>query len=475
MGDPKGFMKVSRKESGYRPVDERVRDFSEVEQVLDEGDRREQASRCMDCGVPFCHWACPIMNRMPEWQDAVYRGNFKKAIDILHETNNFPEITGRVCPALCEMSCVLNIHEEPVTIRENECAVAEKAFELGHVKPAPPEARTGKRVAVVGSGPAGLACADLLNKWGHAVTLYEKGDAVGGLLRYGIPDFKLSKQLIERRLSILVEEGLKIEVNADVGKDIGANELLENYDAICIAIGAMKPRDLKVPGRELAGIHFAMDYLRQQNMEVAGVAIPRNERIHAKGKEVVVIGGGDTGSDCVGTAIRQRAKSVTQIEILPKPPETRSPDSPWPYWPDTLKTSSSHKEGCRRLWSIATKGFVGENGKVAGIETVDVDWKEEEGRMRMVEKSGTERTFDADLVLLSMGFVHPVHEGIIDNLGLEHDARGNVQVDSEMKTSCEKVFAAGDAATGASLVVRAIDSGRNAARSIDRYLRRSSG
>jgi glutamate synthase (NADPH/NADH) small chain len=470
MGDPKGFMKVGRKESGYRPVGERVRDFSEVEQILGERDRREQASRCMDCGVPFCHWACPIMNRMPEWQDAVYRGDFKKAVDILHETNGFPEITGRVCPALCEMSCVLNIHEEPVTIRENECSVAEKAFELGHIQPSPPEYRTGKRVAVVGSGPAGLSCADLLNKWGHTVTLYEKGDAVGGLMRYGIPDFKLSKELINRRVDIFAEEGLNIEVGVDVGKDIKAGELLKKHDAVCIAIGATHPRDLDVPGRELKGIHFAMDYLTQQNMEVAGVTIPKDEKISAKGKNVVVIGGGDTGSDCVGTAVRQRAKSVTQIEILSKPPEKRSADNPWPYWPNTLRTSSSHKEGCKRMWSLATKGFVGDDGSVKGLETVEVEWKDEGGKAVMVERPGTEKTIDADLVLLSMGFVHPIHEGLADDLKLEYDAMGNVNVDDKMRTSNRKVFAAGDAATGASLVVRAIDSGRNAAMHIDRYL-----
>ena len=470
MGDPKGFMKVGRKESGYRPVNERIRDFSEVEQVLDENDRREQASRCMDCGVPFCHWACPIMNRMPEWQDAVYKGDLRKAIDILHEMNGFPEITGRVCPALCEESCVLNIHEEPVTIRENECAVADKGFELGYIQPSPPRQRTGKRVAVVGSGPAGLSCADLLNKWGHTVTVYEKGDAVGGLMRYGIPDFKLTKQLIDRRVDIFAREGLKIEVGVDVGKDIKAAELLEGHDAVCIAIGATHPRDLAIDGRKLRGIHFAMDYLTQQNMEVAGIPIPADERISAKGKNVVVIGGGDTGSDCVGTAIRQRAKSVTQIEILPKPPEKRSPDNPWPYWPNTLRTSSSHKEGCKRMWGLATKKFVGDKGSVTELETVEVEWQSEDGRQTMVERSGTLKTIDADLVLLAMGFVHPVHEGLANDLELAYDVRGNVKVDATFRTSNPKVFAAGDAAMGASLVVRAIDSGRNAARHIDLYL-----
>lgn len=472
MGNPKGFMIIPRKTAGYRPINERIFDYSEVEQTLNEQDRIDQASRCMDCGVPFCQWGCPLNNIMPEWQDAIYRKNWKEAITILQETNNFPEFTGRVCPAPCEHACTLNIHNEPVTIRENEAAVAEKAFELGYIKPNPPKFRTGKKVAVVGSGPAGLACADLLNKWGHNVTVYEKDDAIGGLLRYGIPDFKLNKYVIDRRLQILSEEGIIFKTNVNVGIDIKIDELLKNYDAICLAIGAMKPRDLNVEGRELKGIYFAMDYLKQQNKVLRGIEFSKEERITAKDKNVLVIGGGDTGSDCVGTAIRQGAKHVIQIEILPKPPEKRLPDNPWPYWANVLRTSSSHEEGCERRWSLSTKKFIGEGGKVVGVEVVSVDWIKENGNWKMIEKSDEKEIIKAELVILAMGFVSPVHEGLVEDLCLKKDVRGNILVDGEYKTSFEKVFATGDAITGASLVVRAIANGRKAAENIHRYLKK---
>lgn len=471
MGNPKGFMQIPRKVAGYRPLNERVYDYGEVEQTLNEQDRRDQASRCMDCGVPFCQWGCPVMNNMPEWQNAIYNGKWEEAISILHETNNFPEFTGRICPAPCENACTLNVHNEPVTIRENEAAAAEKGFEQGYIKPNPPKMRTGKKVAVIGSGPAGLACADLLNKWGHTVTLIEKEDAVGGLLRYGIPDFKLNKKVIDRRLDILINEGLNIKVNTNVGVDIKGNELLKEYDAICMAIGAMKPRDLSVKGRELKGIYFAMEFLKQQNKFVKGIKIPDEERIMATDKNVLVIGGGDTGSDCVGTSVRHGAKNILQIEILPKPPEERTLNNPWPYWANILRTSSSHKEGCERRWSLTTKRFIGKNSVVTQAEIAEVEWIKENGKVTMVEKPGTTEIINVDLVFLAMGFVHPVHEGLASELGLEFDKRGNIKINSQYKTSVPKVFAAGDATVGASLVVRAINYGRQAAKSIDAFLR----
>jgi glutamate synthase (NADPH) small chain len=472
MGDPKGFMKVGRKAAGYRPVNERIGDYSEVEQILDVADRQLQASRCMDCGVPFCQWGCPIMNNMPEWQDAAHRGDWEEASRNLHITNNFPEFTGRVCPAPCEHACTLNIQEEPVTIRENECAVAEKGFELGYIRPEPPKYRTNKKVAVIGSGPAGLACADLLNKWGHIVTLFEKDEAVGGLLRFGIPDFKLHKGIIDRRIAIFEEEGLIIKTNVNVGVDVSGKDLLKEFDAVCLAIGAMKPRDLPIEGRNLDGVHFAMEFLTQQNRALRNPDTTEEGRISAKDKHVLVIGGGDTGSDCVGTSVRQGAKSVTQIEILPKPPEKRSFDNPWPYWANTLRTSSSHNEGCERMWNIASKKFVGANGLVTGVEVVEVEWVNENGKMTMKEREETKRVLKADLVLLSMGFVHPVHEGIADELKVEYDARGNVKTGIDYLTSQPKVFAAGDAVSGASLVVRAINAGRQAAIRINEYLKK---
>lgn len=465
-------MEVAKKDGGYRPIEERIEDFSEVEQTLNDTDRKLQASRCMDCGVPFCHWACTVASKVPEWQDALYRGNYKEAYEILTETNAFPEFTGRICPALCEKSCVLNIHNESVTIRENECSVAEKAFALGYVVPNPPKVRTGKKVAVIGSGPAGLSAAERLNAWGHSVTVFEKDDAIGGLLRYGIPDFKLSKKVIDRRLEVLVDEGIDFKTNSNIGVDIKGSEILKEYDAVVLAIGAMKPRDLPVEGRDLEGVHFAMEFLTQQNKVIRGQKFSDEERLLAEGKKVLVIGGGDTGSDCVGTSIRQKAESVKQIEIMPKPPAKRAFGNPWPYWPNVIKTSSSHEEGCEREWALATKRFIGENGKLKQAEVVSVDWrKNADGRMEMIEIPGSNKLIDCDMALLSMGFVHCVHEGLIKELGLELDGRGNIKVNDKKQSSNVKVFAAGDAAMGASLVVRAIEDARTLAEEVHKFLK----
>lgn len=449
---------------------ERINDYSEVEQTLNSEDRILQASRCMECGVPFCHWVCPLGNLMPEYQDSLYKGKWQEAYQILSLTNNFPEFTGRVCPALCEKGCVLALTEEAVTIRENEAAVTEHAFLEGYIKPLPPVVRTGKKVAVIGSGPAGLATADMLNRQGHTVVVYEKDEQAGGLLRFGIPDFKLNKGLIDRRLAILQSEGITFKYGVNVGKDVKKKQLLAEYDAISLCIGAGQPRDLPVDGRELKGVHFALELLQQQNRIVAGGDIREKDLVSAKGKQVVVIGGGDTGSDCVGTSNRQKAVKVTQIEILPKPPVGCNPDTPWPNYPNVLKTSSSHLEGCERRWGLATKRFIGNNGKLTGVEVAEVEWHlSSDGKMEMKETGKTE-IIPADLVLLSMGFVHPVHEGLLDDLGVRYDMRGNVDAIQPNQSSVAKVFVAGDVTLGASLVVRAIASGRKAAEAIDRFL-----
>lgn len=471
MADINGFLKIKRKEAGNRPVNERICDFSEVEQILNNEDRMLQASRCMDCGIPFCHWACPVDNLIPEWNDLLYKGDWKGAYQRLAATNNFPEFTGRICPAPCEHSCVLNINKEPVTIRENEVAIIERAFSEGYVKPEIPKTRTGKKVAVIGSGPAGMAAADLLNKAGHTVTLFEKDDKAGGLLRYGIPDFKLTKINVDRRLKLMMQEGLTIKTGVNIGVDITGRELLEQFDAICIAIGAMQPRDIKIEGRELKGVHFAMEFLPLQNRVNAGLLSASSNPINAEGKKVLVIGGGDTGSDCVGTSIRQKAASVTQVEILPKPPADRAGNNPWPYYGKILKTSTSHEEGCERFWNISTLRFIGSEGIVKGVEVEDVNWLLKDNQYIMEPVPGSKRVIEADIVLLAMGFVHPVIEGLLTELELELDQRKNIKVGRNHLTSRSKVFAAGDSVSGASLVVSAIASGRRAAKEIDKFLK----
>jgi glutamate synthase (NADPH) small chain len=473
MGDTTGFLKIRRKEAGNRPVNERVCDHSEIEQILNSEDRMLQASRCMDCGIPFCHWGCPVDNLIPEWNDLLYRGDWKGAYKRLNGTNNFPEFTGRICPAPCEHGCVLNIQKEPVTIRENEVAIVERAFTEGYIRPQPPKARSGRKVAVIGSGPAGMAAADLLNKSGHEVTMFEKDEKAGGLLRYGIPDFKLSKATIDRRLDIMLKEGLIIKTGVHVGRDISAGDIVNDFDAVCLAIGANQPRDLAVEGRQLKGIHFALDFLALQNRINDGLSPDQVDTISAKGKKVLVIGGGDTGSDCVGTAIRQKALNVTQIEILPRPPAVRTEDNPWPYYSRVLKTSTSHEEGCERMWSLSTVRFIGRDGYVTGAEVENVEWIPENGKHVMNVIPGSNKVIEADLILLALGFMHPVLDGLLSDMNLSLDERKNIKISECQATSLSKVFAAGDAVTGASLVVRAIASGRSAARAIDKYLKSS--
>lgn len=471
MADPTGFLKIKRKEAGNRPVHERVYDHSEVEQILNSEDRMLQASRCMDCGIPFCHWGCPVDNLIPEWNDLLYKGNWKGAYERLNATNNFPEFTGRICPAPCEHACVLNIGEEPVTIRENEVAIVERAFSEGYIKPSPPAVRTGKKVAVIGSGPAGLAAADQLNKAGHTVTVYEKDSKAGGLLRFGIPDFKLSKATIDRRLNLFEKEGIIITTSTEIGKQISGTEILENFDAVCIAIGAGYPRTMNIPGSEFSGIHLAMDFLSAQNKVNSGEILATSNHLSAEGKSVLVIGGGDTGSDCVGTATRQKAKSVTQIEILPKPSENRPAGNPWPYRSKALKTSTSHEEGCERMWGISTLRFVGDGAITRGAEIEEVTWEFSEGKYVMKPVAGTKRVIETDLVLLALGFVHPVIDGLVKELNLDLNDRKNIKVSSSLQTNIPKVFACGDSASGASLVVNAIASGRKAAGEINKYLK----
>lgn len=470
MGNPKAFINIPRKEAGYRPINERVYDFGEVEQTLNREDRKLQASRCMDCGIPFCHWGCPLGNKMPEWQDLIYKGKWKEAVENLHETNNFPDFTGRICPAPCEKSCVLALQDSPVTIRENETAVTEVAFIEGMIKAQPPKTRTNKSVAVIGSGPAGLAAAQQLNRKGHYVTIFEKDNFLGGLLRYGIPNFKLNKNVIDRRLNQLEEEGIIFKPNTEIGKDISGKEIMKKFDAVCIAVGAGHPRNINPEGRDLKGIYYAMEFLSQQNQIIMDEPIADENLISAKDKHVLVIGGGDTGSDCVGTSIRQGAIKVTQIEILSKPPIGKNPETPWPFYPTILKTSTSHEEGCERRWSLNTNKFIGVDGKLTEVLVEEVEWsKDENGRMNMKPTAKTD-VIKADLVFLALGFVHPVHEGLLAELGVNYDARGNVAIDKESKSNVAKVFATGDAAMGASLVVRAIASGRKVAEDIHKTL-----
>lgn len=445
MGNPKAFLTVPRQDAGYRPIHERIADFGEVEQTLNTSDRRLQASRCMDCGVPFCHWACPLGNRPPEFQDAIYKGEWKVAYEILTATNDFPEFTGRICPALCEKSCVLKLSmNAPVTIREDECSVIEAAFREGYVQPRKFE-RNGKKVAIIGSGPAGLAAANQLNHRGYEVTVYEKDEYPGGLLRFGIPNFKLQKTVIDRRIKVMQAEGITFKTNTPVDVE----KLPAGYDAYCICTGTPTARDLKVPGRELKGVHFALELLSQQNRVLAGQTFSAKERVTAKGKRVLVIGGGDTGSDCIGTSHRQGAVSVTQIEIMPKPPVGSNPNTPWPQWPVVLKTSSSHEEGCERRWLLTTNKFIGtKDNRVCGAEVEEVEWKPNpDGGRPIMVPTGKKETIECDIVFLAMGFLRP-----------------------EQPKFAENVFVAGDAATGASLVVRCIAGGRKAAQQIDAYL-----
>jgi glutamate synthase (NADPH/NADH) small chain len=473
MGKPTGFMEYTRELPPKRPVQERVKDFKEINLPFPEEYQRKQAARCMDCGVPFCHTGCPLGNIVPDWNDLVYRGHWKRAMEVLHSTNNFPEFTGRICPAPCEEACVLGLTEPPVTIEQIEYSIIERAFREGWIQPEPPEKRTGKKVAVIGSGPSGLACAQQLNRAGHSVTVFERADRIGGLLRYGIPDFKLEKATIDRRLKILEAEGIVFQPGTDIGKNYPIEKLKE-FDAVVLCTGSTKPRNLPIPGHELEGIHFAMDFLRQQNRLVAGDSLEDSllPRISAEGKHVIVIGGGDTGSDCVGTSNRQGALSVTQIEILPMPPSSRPIHQPWPYWPMKLRTSTSHEEGCERYWSVSAKAFLGAEGKVQKIKTVEVDFQknEETGAGRFVEIAGTEKEWPADLVLLALGFVSPETYGVVEEFGLEKDLRGNIKTDANYMTSVPGIFSAGDCRRGQSLVVWAISEGREAARGVDLYL-----
>jgi glutamate synthase (NADPH/NADH) small chain len=474
MGKPTGFLEIVRHEHGYAPVAERVTHFRDFVAPLPEPTVREQAARCMDCGIPYCHRGCPVHNIIPDWNDLVYRGNWREALDVLHSTNNFPEFTGRICPAPCEASCTLNFNDSPVTIKDIECAIIDKGWAEGWVAPQIAAHRTGKRVAVIGSGPAGLACAQQLARAGHVVVVFEKNDRIGGLLRYGIPDFKLEARLIDRRLAQLRAEGVEFRPNSHVGADIPARALLAEFDAVVLAGGSEQPRDLNVPGRELRGIHFAMDFLTQQNHRVAGQKIVAEE-ILAIDKDVVVIGGGDTGSDCVGTSVRQGARSVIQLEIMPKPPLHENKLLTWPNWPLKLRTSTSHEEGCERDWAVTTQQFLGQDGQVAAIQIVRLEWRESNGRQIMVEVSDSAFEIKADLVLLAMGFIHPVHAGMLEELGVALDPRGNIRAgEDDYQTSVNKIFTAGDMRRGQSLVVWAIREGRQCARAVDEYLMGSS-
>jgi glutamate synthase (NADPH/NADH) small chain len=483
MGKPTGFLEFTRELPAKKPVAERLKDYNEFIERYSEQNLNQQAARCMDCGVPFCHSGCPLGNIIPEFNDAVYRKSWEEAYDILKSTNNFPEFTGRICPAPCESACVLGINQPAITIEEIEKHIIEIAFDKGIVKPQIPHVRTGKKVAVVGSGPAGMAAAAQLNYAGHYVTVFERDDAPGGLLRYGIPDFKLEKWVIDRRIKLMEEEGVAFKCKANVGVNVNVNDLLREYDAIVLTGGSTVPRDLKVPGRDLKGVHYAMEFLKQQNKRVAGKDPLANAKIEsnihsenllATGKNVIVIGGGDTGSDCVGTSNRHGAVSVTQFELLPKPPEHRTPGMPWPTYPMVLKTSTSHEEGANRHWAIATKEFLGDDkGNLRALKVVDLEWKlAEDGRAaQFVEVLGSEREMPCELALLAMGFVHPQHQGLIQQLDIELDERGNVKAtEKHYKTNIEKIFTAGDMRRGQSLVVWAISEGRECARQVDEFL-----
>jgi glutamate synthase (NADPH) small chain len=478
MGDLRGFMKYGRKVSGKEPVPERVKHYREFLTILPVEELRKQGARCMDCGVPFCHTGCPLGNIIPDWNDLTYRDHWREAINRLHATNNFPEFTGRVCPAPCEAACVLGINEDPVAIKQIEMSIADRAFDEGWIVPEPPSVRTGKKIAVIGSGPAGLAAAQQLNRAGHYVTVYERADRPGGLLMYGIPDFKLEKFRVQRRVKQLEDEGVEFICNANVGVNVATADLRRDFDAILLCGGSTAGRDLPIPGRELNGVHFAMDFLPQQNKVNQGDSI--DSQILATGKDVIVIGGGDTGSDCDGTSNRQGCKSLVQFELLPQPPDVgsypraaqRPAGTPWPLWPVIMRTSTSHEEGCRREWSILTKEFRGDaNGHVESLVTVRIEWtKDDQGRHIFKEVEGTQQVWPTQLVLLAMGFVGPEKRGPIADLNIEMDQRGNVKADANYMTSVPGVFAAGDLRRGQSLVVWAIHEGREAARAVDKHL-----
>ena len=470
MGKPTGFKEYTRELPATRPAEARVGDYRELVEPFPADKLRQQAARCMDCGVPFCHSGCPLGNIIPDWNDLVYRNRWREALDRLHATNNFPEFTGRLCPAPCEESCVLGINEPAVTIELIEKTIIERGFENGWVVPQPPAARTGKTVAIVGSGPAGLACAQQLNRAGHAVTVFERADRIGGLLRYGIPDFKLEKGIIDRRLKLMETEGVVFRPGVNVGSDLPVEDL-KKFDAVVLCGGATKPRDLAVPNRELEGIHFAMEFLGPQNRLVAGDRPDRDRflAISARGKRVIVIGGGDTGSDCIGTSLRHGAKSVTSFELMPMPPKERPAGQPWPYYPMRLRTSSSHQEGGRRFWAISTKRFVGAGGRLRSLITVNLEFAKKDGRVQMVEVPGSEHEWPTELVLLALGFLGPEPDGVVARLGVDLDERGNVKTEN-YATSVRGVFSAGDMRRGQSLIVWAISEGREAARAVDEYL-----
>ncbi|MCC7327000.1 MAG: glutamate synthase subunit beta [Burkholderiales bacterium] len=470
MGKITGFLELQRIREAAQPAGERVRHYREFVLTLGDDDAAKQGARCMDCGIPFCQSGCPVHNVIPDWNDLVYRRQWRQALDVLHSTNNFPEFTGRVCPAPCETACTLNINNDPVGIKSIEHFIIDRGWEEGWVTPQPLASRSGRRVAIVGSGPAGLACAQQLARAGHDVVVFEKNDRIGGLLRYGIPDFKLEKVAINRRMAQMAEEGVEFRPNSHVGSGIAARNLLRDYDAIVLTGGAEAPRDLDVPGRDLDGVHFAMEFLPQQNRVVAGDRVPT--QIMATGKHVVVIGGGDTGSDCVGTSNRHGAASITQFELLPQPPVSENKPLVWPNWPIKLRTSSSHEEGCNRDWSVTTKRFEGSHGQVERLVAARVEWQRDgNGPPKMVEIPGSEFELKADLVLFAMGFVGPVQSGLLEQFGVECDARSNVKADTEnYRTSVPKVFAAGDMRRGQSLVVWAIREGRQAARAVDEFL-----
>jgi glutamate synthase (NADPH/NADH) small chain len=471
VGKITGFLEIHRAKPKTRPVAERVRDWQEVYLPVAEQDSRSQGARCMDCSIPFCHQGCPLGNLVPDWNDLVYRNRWRPAIDRLHATNNFPEWTGRLCPAPCEASCVLTINDDPVTIKSIELSIVERAFDEGWIAPEPPERRSGKTVAVIGSGPAGLAAAQQLNRAGHLVTVFERDDRIGGLLRYGIPEFKMEKRFLDRRLDLLTAEGIIFRAGVNVGLDITAGQLREEFDAVLLAVGATWPRDLPVPGRDLSGIHFAMAYLTQQNRRCEGDGVSPGALITAEGKHVVIIGGGDTGADCLGTVHRQGARSVSQLELMPQPPAERAAGNPWPEWPNVFRISPAHEEGGERVYSVSTERFTGDaDGRVRHLHAAKVVTVRERGRPVMQRIAGSEFTIDADLVLLAMGFLGPEPGGLLTDLGVELTARGNVATDADWMTSVPGVFAAGDAQRGQSLIVWAIAEGRSAARSMDTYL-----